>query len=235
MVARWSFGQRCCRFAAALALAGLLRQPCRTILRPQSAAPPAAAQTASRRPHGSPGLPDFASLAEHYGPAVVNVAVVGKAQPVADFRRAGHVAERSVLRILPSLRPARCRAATIAAGARRRLGLHRQRRRLHPDQRARGRERRRSHGEDHRPARVHREGRRRRRAAPTSPCSRSTRRTCRRCSIGDPSQAAARRMGHRDRLAVRLREQRDRGHRQRHLALHARRATTRRSSRPTSR
>ena len=30
-------------------------------------------------------LPDFAALAEHYGPAVVNVAVVGKAQAVADF------------------------------------------------------------------------------------------------------------------------------------------------------
>lgn len=30
-------------------------------------------------------LPDFAGLAEHYGPAVVNVAVVGKAQAVADF------------------------------------------------------------------------------------------------------------------------------------------------------
>jgi serine protease Do len=30
-------------------------------------------------------LPDFAALAEHYGPAVVNVAVVGRAQAVADF------------------------------------------------------------------------------------------------------------------------------------------------------
>jgi len=30
------------------------------------------------------GLPDFASLADHYGPAVVNVAVVGKRQTVAD-------------------------------------------------------------------------------------------------------------------------------------------------------
>src|SRR5262249_18266463 len=29
-------------------------------------------------------LPDFASLAEHYGPAVVNVAIVGKAQAVSD-------------------------------------------------------------------------------------------------------------------------------------------------------
>lgn len=30
-------------------------------------------------------LPDFATLAERYGPAVVNVAVVGKSEPVADF------------------------------------------------------------------------------------------------------------------------------------------------------
>ncbi len=30
-------------------------------------------------------LPDFAALAEHYGPAVVNVAVVGKSQAIADF------------------------------------------------------------------------------------------------------------------------------------------------------
>jgi periplasmic serine protease, Do/DeqQ family len=30
-------------------------------------------------------LPDFAALAEHYGPAVVNVGVVGKQQAVADF------------------------------------------------------------------------------------------------------------------------------------------------------
>ena len=33
-------------------------------------------------------LPDFAGLAEHYGPAVVNVAVVGKRQQVDDCRRA---------------------------------------------------------------------------------------------------------------------------------------------------
>src|SRR5690606_26037855 len=30
-------------------------------------------------------LPDFASLVEKYGPAVVNVTVIGKAQPVTDF------------------------------------------------------------------------------------------------------------------------------------------------------
>jgi serine protease Do len=33
---------------------------------------------------GSAGLPDFTALVDHYGPAVVNVAVVAKAQPVAN-------------------------------------------------------------------------------------------------------------------------------------------------------
>jgi serine protease Do len=35
-------------------------------------------------PGGFTALPDFASLAEHYGPAVVNVTIVGKRQTVAD-------------------------------------------------------------------------------------------------------------------------------------------------------
>jgi serine protease Do len=41
--------------------------------------------TASPRTMSAAALPDFASLVEHYGAAVVNVAVVGKSQPVADF------------------------------------------------------------------------------------------------------------------------------------------------------
>jgi serine protease Do len=47
----------------------------------------AAAQTNPPAPAGryAAALPDFAALAEHYGPAVVNVAVVGKQQAVADF------------------------------------------------------------------------------------------------------------------------------------------------------
>jgi serine protease Do len=41
-------------------------------------------------PHNAAAaLPDFAALVEHYGPAVVNVTVVGKAQPVADFQGGG--------------------------------------------------------------------------------------------------------------------------------------------------
>ena len=46
--------------------------------------PPPAITTASPRTVAA-ALPDFASLVEHYGAAVVNVAVVGKSQPVADI------------------------------------------------------------------------------------------------------------------------------------------------------
>jgi len=51
------------------------------------AAPAAAAAQTPAPVAGRYGaaLPDFAALAEHYGPAVVNVAVVGKQQAVADF------------------------------------------------------------------------------------------------------------------------------------------------------
>ena len=49
-------------------------------------APAAAAQNmAPAQGRYAAALPDFAALAEHYGPAVVNVAVVGKAQQVADM------------------------------------------------------------------------------------------------------------------------------------------------------
>ncbi|HEY0683998.1 MAG TPA: DegQ family serine endoprotease [Steroidobacter sp.] len=48
-----------------------------------ASSPPPAIATASR--NVAAALPDFASLVEHYGAAVVNVAVVGKAQPVADI------------------------------------------------------------------------------------------------------------------------------------------------------
>ena len=40
---------------------------------------------ATALPRSGAALPDFASLVERYGPAVVNVAVVAKSQPVADF------------------------------------------------------------------------------------------------------------------------------------------------------
>jgi serine protease Do len=52
-----------------------------------AAAPPQ--QTGIAAPSRLSGLPDFASLAERYGPAVVNVAVVGKAQSISDFPNLG--------------------------------------------------------------------------------------------------------------------------------------------------
>ena len=48
-----------------------------------ASSPPPAIATASPR-NVAAALPDFASLVEHYGAAVVNVAVVGKSQPVVD-------------------------------------------------------------------------------------------------------------------------------------------------------
>lgn len=48
-----------------------------------ASSPPPAIATASR--NVAAALPDFASLVEHYGAAVVNVTVVGKSQPVADI------------------------------------------------------------------------------------------------------------------------------------------------------
>jgi len=49
----------------------------------EAAAKPAPT-VATALPRTAAALPDFASLVEHYGPAVVNVTVVGKAQPVVD-------------------------------------------------------------------------------------------------------------------------------------------------------
>ena len=49
----------------------------------EAASPPPAIATALPR-NTAAALPDFAALVDHYGPAVVNVGVVGKAQPVND-------------------------------------------------------------------------------------------------------------------------------------------------------
>ena len=135
------------------------RNPRRRRAGRQAAAPAVA-------PAGQPAiagaLPNFAALVEAYGPAVVNVSTVAGARevrgarpeispddPLYDFFRGFGFGEPR--------RPA-------AAGARRGLGLRRQRRRLHPDQRARGRRCARGHGAHDGPPRVSRQGRRHRRA-----------------------------------------------------------------------
>ena len=125
---------------------------------------------------------------------------------------------RSVLRILPPLRPDPARRSarperefeqqSIGSGFI--LG----RRRLHRHQRARRRRRRRSHGPAHRQARIQGQGDRRRQAhrrraaqdRRDGPAEGHDRRS---------RQAEGRRMGGRDRQAVRPREHDDRRHRQR--------------------
>ena len=133
------------------------------------------------------GLPDFTALVEHYGPAVVNVQVAERRRQAqtrgpqgADpndpfnefFRRFG----------IPN--PNRPMAASAAMRRRRaaRAPASSSRRRLHPDQRARGARRHRSHREDDRPARISGQGRRASTTAPTWPSSRSRPRTCPSCA-----------------------------------------------------
>ncbi|HEY4366561.1 MAG TPA: DegQ family serine endoprotease [Steroidobacteraceae bacterium] len=86
MIAHWS------RISVAVAAAGLAFVACSRNLTPTAAvessspaaatAAPAAGTTANAR-MGS-GLPDFTGLVERYGPAVVNVTVVAKSQPVSN-------------------------------------------------------------------------------------------------------------------------------------------------------
>ena len=78
------------------------------------------------------GLPDFTALVEHYGPAVVNVQVTEAPRRRRRPRGpAGRGSQRSVQRILPSLRHSQSRmrpgrpARQCAAGARRGFRLHR--------------------------------------------------------------------------------------------------------------
>ena len=134
---------------------------------------------------------------------------LGARSPAGTQRARG----RSVLRILPAFPAAEHRTPRIRvaiAGIR----LHHQRRWLHPDQRACGGRRRRHHRPPDRQARVPGESRR------VRPANRRGRAEDRgvRPAAGDPGrpqQAPGRRVGGRDRLAVRLRQQRHRGHRQR--------------------
>ena len=128
---------------------------------------------------------------------------------------------RPVLRVLPPLhaaesRPVTARVFNPLAG----FGLHHQRRRLHPYQRARRRWCRRDHGTPHRQARIQGQGHRRRQAhrrgadqdrgdrAPHGQAGRS-------------EQAQGGRMGAGDRFAFRFRQHRHRRHRQRQGPLAA--------------
>ncbi len=94
-------------------------------------------------------LPDFTELVEKQGPAVVNISTTqtARAQP-ATCRRC-RIWTKTIRSSSSSA--ASCRASRPGQSPRElrdplaRLGLHHQRRRLHPDQRARRRRRRRDH------------------------------------------------------------------------------------------
>ena len=164
-------------------------------------------------------LPDFAALAEHYGPAVVNVAVVGKRQEVdfpgggmspndpfyEFFRRFGQPMPRNQPPVrgegsgfIVSADGYILTNAHVVANADEVTVKTTDRREYTAKVVGVGRADRRRGAEDRR----------------EEPADRAARRSV---------EAAARRMGRRDRLAVRLREQRHRGHRQRDFARHARR------------
>ena len=112
------------------------------------------------------------------------------AEGQARARHAGAVRGRSVLRILPPLRPdsapaRRARARVRAAVGR--LRLHHLGRRLHRHQRARRRRRRRSHRQARPTSASSRPRSSAPTSAPTSRCSRSRRRTCRRSRSAIPT------------------------------------------------
>ena len=111
-------------------------------------------------------------------------------------------------------------AATVAGHG---LGLHREHRRLHRHQRARRRRRDRSHGEADRPPRVHGQGHRRRQAHRHRAHQDRSEEPAGARHFGEAG-GEARRMGDRDRLAVRVREQRVRGRGQRRAPRAAERA-----------
>ena len=128
------------------------------------------------------GIPDFSGLVETYGPAVVNISAkhVVKRTALRSNGGNGGMSGGNQLPIDPSdpvlsvlqallwrhagLQRRRRRRRARSAEREPRLRLHRQQRRLHPDQRARRRRRERRHREAHRQARVQGQGDRRRQA-----------------------------------------------------------------------
>ena len=170
---------------------------------------PAVVGGAAVIPTAAANLPDFTALVDRVGPAVVNISVVhdkGKADGRPRRRRRGQPVPRvlQALRRRHAERPAHDAAAAVARHG---LGLHRQQRRLHRHQRARRRRRLRSDGQAHRSPRVHGEGARRRQAH-RHRAHQDRGQEPARARLRAQHQRQARRVGDRDRRAVRLREQR---------------------------
>lgn len=85
MVAHWT------RVVVSVVAVGFSLSACSHEQAAESSLGAAVAAAAPQVPVSSPvnmtnALPDFTALVEHYGPAVVNVTVVEKSQPVGDFR-----------------------------------------------------------------------------------------------------------------------------------------------------
>ena len=156
----------------------------------------------TRAPGGVAALPDFTPLVEQYGKAVVNVEVIQ--QPRRTGGPGGLTADDPLLDFfrrfgLPP--PQGGESGARHAGTRRRLGLHRQQRRLHPDECTRRRGGRRSHRAAHRPARIRGEGHRLRSAQRRGSdqdrregfADRAHRRSVRKCGRANGSWRSARR------------------------------------------
>ena len=213
------------RLAAVLAMAVALTA-CARDLPAQSAhataAPVAQESTAAAAPDAAAdatgrALPDFSQLVDRYGPAVVNVEVVEKA-PAGGRARALDPMTRSATSSAASAyrrNGSRSRATARRCAATARASSSAPMATSSPTPTS-STMRLEDHGAPHRPARVHGQGGRPGRA------HRRRRDQDRRqgnlpvVRLGDPAQAQTRSVGARDRLAVRLREQRHRRHRQRH-------------------
>jgi S1-C subfamily serine protease len=100
--------------------------------------PAAPARAATSNTGASPALPDFASLVERYGRAVVNVDVVGSME-IPAARTPG---DEGLLEFFRNRRSAGVRGTRrYDVDARRGLGIHREPGRLHPHECARRRRR----------------------------------------------------------------------------------------------
>ena len=140
----------------------------------------AAAPTAPIPPLPAGSVPDFSAIVRANGPAVVGVTVAGTHK--ASMSEMPDDPFFQFFRGMPGFqfgpRPARQPSRAVPRPG---LGLHRQRRRPDPDQRARRARRQGGHRQAQRPARVPRQGAGRRPRRPTSRCCASTPRTCRPC------------------------------------------------------
>ena len=172
----------------------------------------------TRAPGGSRGAPGFHGARR----AIRQGSGERRSHPAAATDRRARRADRgrSVARFLPALRTASAagrRSRARHAGARCGLGLHREQRRLHPDECTRRRRGRRSHRAADRPARIPGEGHRLRSAQRRGSDQDRGEGSADRAH-GRSVAAAAGRVGPGDRLAVRPGQQRNSRHRERHCA-----------------